>query len=374
VSTRPTALSLREVAVPFGANSGLVDVSLDVAAGERVVLLGASGEGKTTLMRAIAGFAPVSAGRIHVRGRDVSDLPPEVRDVVYLHQVPVLFPHLTVRDNVAFPLTVRGVPRGERRARVQPWLDRLGLAALGDRLPHALSGGQRHRVALARALAAQPAVLLLDEPLSALDPARRVDVRRAIEDAHSATDAALVLVTHDLEDAAALGDRVAVLHRQRVAQLSTPGELFTRPASLEVLQLLGVHDLVVGVISAPGRARTPLGEVSIMPTTVPIGAAVIVGVRAAALTLVAWHEAASAPGVAAEVLDVQEAPTGPVVRVQVPTLDGHAGSSRLAVPGGRETVVRVPVPHAHAWLYPGATVCVVWREGALTDGLPAYPI
>jgi putative spermidine/putrescine transport system ATP-binding protein len=377
VSTAPAtpapALSLRDVSVPFGASDGLAGLTLDVAAGERLVLLGASGEGKTTLLRAIAGFVPVASGRVVVRGADVTDAPPESRDVVYLHQVPVLFPHLTVRDNVAFPLTVRGVPRRARHDRVQPWLDRLGLAALGDRLPHALSGGQRHRVALARALAARPAVLLLDEPLSALDPARRADVRGAIEDAHAATDAALVLVTHDLDDAAVLGDRVAVLHRQRVAQLSTPAELFARPASLEVLRLLGVHELVAGVICAPGRARTALGEVPVVATALPTGAAAIVGVRAVALTLVAWPEAASAQGVVAEVVEVDAAPTGPVVRVRVPWPEGQGESARLAALEGGGTVVRVPVVHVPAWLRPGATVCVRWRDDALSDALPVYP-
>ncbi|MCU0618086.1 MAG: ABC transporter ATP-binding protein [Gemmatimonadaceae bacterium] len=372
--TDTVTLSVRALHVPFGHAPGLTDITFDVAVGERLVLLGSSGEGKTTLLRAIAGLAPVSSGHVLVRGRDVSQVTPEARNVVYLHQVPVLFPHLRVRDNVAFPLTVRGVSRREREAQVQPLLERLGLAAFADRLPHALSGGQRHRVALARALAAQPSVLLLDEPLAALDPALRSDVRRSIEDAHAASDAALVLVTHDLEDAAVLGDRVAVLHAQRVAQLATPAELFARPASIAVLHLLGVHETVAGVISTPERALTALGEVPIVPTTLPRGASVVVGVRAAALTLLPCNDAASVHDVVADVMDVHEAPNGPMVRVRMRSSDAaHVPVSRSASSDGGDTVLRVPVVHVPAWMRPGHSVCVAWRDGALTDALPVYP-
>lgn len=355
--THTITLSVRALHVPFGHEQGLADISFDVASGERLVLLGPSGEGKTTLLRAIAGLVPVSSGHVLVRHREVTQTAPEVRNVVYLHQVPVLFPHLRVRDNVAFPLTVRGVARRERDAQVQPLLERLGLAALPDRLPHALSGGQRHRVALARALAAQPAVLLLDEPLAALDPALRADVRHAIEEAHAVSDAALVLVTHDLEDAARLGDRVAVLLQRRIAQCAAPAELFARPATLEVLRLLGVHTELSGVVLAPDVAQTALGHVPIVATSAPVGAAITVGLRASVLEISAITEGpADHVGATGRVVSVQHAPSGPLVRVRVATQE-----------------LLVPVPGVPSWLRLGVQVHVQLRDDARHEPFPAYP-
>jgi ABC-type Fe3+/spermidine/putrescine transport system ATPase subunit len=279
------ALRLRDVAVPFGAAAGLRAVSLDVAAGERLAVVGPSGAGKTTLLRAVAGLAPVRGGRVEVGGRDVTDAPPERRDAVYLHQTPVLFPHLAVAENVAFPLRVRRVADAEVRTRVAGALDAVRLAGLGDRMPHALSGGQRHRVALARAIAARPVVLLLDEPLSALDPALRAEVREAIVDAQAAHAAALVLVTHDLDDAGALADRVAVLLDGTVAQLARPADLFLRPASLAVARFVAAFREVPARVRPDGAVESALGAV-------PPGAAVrpgsaVVLVRADALRLCA---------------------------------------------------------------------------------------
>jgi ABC-type sugar transport system ATPase subunit len=258
-------LRVADVDVPFGdaahapAAAGLRGVSLDVAAGERLALVGPSGAGKTTLLRAVAGLAPVAGGRVEVAGRDVTALPPERRGAVYLHQTPVPFPHLSVAENVAFPLRVRGAREAEVRERVARALDAVRLAGLERRMPHALSGGQRHRVALARAIAARPALLLLDEPLSALDPALRAEVREAIAAAQAEYGPALVLVTHDLDDAGALADRVAVLLGGRVAQAGAPAALFTRPASLAVARFLGAFAEVPGRVRADGAFEGALG-------------------------------------------------------------------------------------------------------------------
>jgi ABC-type Fe3+/spermidine/putrescine transport system ATPase subunit len=327
------ALRLHDVHVRFGTQPGLARVSLEVAAGERVVLLGPSGEGKTTLLRAIAGLSPMHAGTVTVSGRDVSTETPDRRGTVYLHQTPVLFPHLSVRENVAFPLTVRGVARPERDRAVGPLLDRLGLSALGDRAPSALSGGQQHRVALARALAARPPVLLLDEPLSALDPVLRDDVRRAIRDAHEGSGAALLLVTHDLDDAAALGDRVGVLLHGTLRQLAPPGALFAMPSSLSVMRFVGAHQELPGVMVAHGVARTALGDVPVHDRTLSAGAAVVVGVRAQALQVMPADVAGAAAspgerpdatstarGLRARVVAVQERAQGPVVVLQAEAL------------------------------------------------------
>lgn len=264
-----SALRLEEVVVRFGAGEGLRPVSLEVAEGERVVIVGPSGAGKTTLLRAIAGLAPVAGGRVLVAGREVGSLPPERRDAVYLHQTPVLFPHLDVWENVAFALRVRRVAAAEVRRRVEHALEAVQMADLGRRRTHALSGGQRHRVALARAIVARPTALLLDEPLSALDPTLRDEVRRAIVALQEEYRPALVLVTHDLDEAGLLGDRIGVLLDRRIAQLDSPARLFARPSSLEVARFLGFPNEVPGEMGEDGRFRCALG---VLPLSGPASA------------------------------------------------------------------------------------------------------
>ena len=253
------ALRLHGLHVPFGTEPGLLDITLTVRTGECVAVVGASGAGKSTLLRAIAGLAPIQSGMIEIAGRDVTALPPERRGAVYLHQSPVLFAHLSVAGNVAFPLRVRNVPAGTVAARVAEALGRVRLGDLGARRTSALSGGQRHRIALARALVADPPLLLLDEPLSALDPALRGDVRAAIADVRDAGGCGLLLVTHDLDDAALLASRVCVLHAGRVVQDAAPADLFARPASLAVARFLDVPNLVEGRI-ANGVFASALGD------------------------------------------------------------------------------------------------------------------
>ncbi len=257
-----SALDLRALAVSFGASAaagGLRDIALTVAAGERVAIVGPSGAGKTTLLRAIAGLAPITSGALLVDGTDVTALPPERRRCAYLHQSPVLFPHLDVFENVAFPLRVRQVPREAVRVRVHALLASLQLDGLERRSTDALSGGQRHRVALARALAADPRVLLLDEPLAALDPTLRDEVREMLGALPRVDSPAFLLVTHDFDDAALLADRVLVLLDGAIAQDATPAELFARPASLSVARFLGVANRLPAVIRG-GNVRSPLGD------------------------------------------------------------------------------------------------------------------
>jgi putative spermidine/putrescine transport system ATP-binding protein len=253
------ALRLQKLHVPFGTEAGLHDITFTVQTGECVAVVGASGAGKSTLLRAIAGLSPAGSGSIEIAGRDVTKLPPERRGAVYLHQSPVLFPHLDVTGNVAFPLRVRNVPGDIIATRVAGALDRMRLERLGQRRVSTLSGGQRHRVALARALVADPPVLLLDEPLSALDPALRGDVRAAIADVRDTGACGLLLVTHDLDDAALLASRVCVLHAGAIAQDATPAELFARPASLAVARFLDVPNLLEGRVDG-GVFTSALGK------------------------------------------------------------------------------------------------------------------
>jgi putative spermidine/putrescine transport system ATP-binding protein len=261
------ALGVSGVSAPFGAGPGLQDVSFTVAPGERLVIVGGSGAGKTTLLRAIAGLGPIAGGRIAIAGHDVCGRPPERRDAVYLHQTPLLFPHLSVRENVAFPLRVRRVPAGDISPRVRDALAAVQLDGFADRAPRTLSGGQRHRVALARAVVARPAVLLLDEPFVALDPTLRDEVRTALLVLQRQYQPALVVVTHDLEEAGMLADRVGVLLQGRLAQLAPPGEVFAAPASLAVARFLGIPNMIPGVLdddgafdSAIGRLMLPAGH------------------------------------------------------------------------------------------------------------------
>jgi putative spermidine/putrescine transport system ATP-binding protein len=269
-------LRVAGLVAPFGATEGLTGVSFEVAPGERLVIVGASGAGKTTLLRSIAGLGTTAAGRIEIGGRDVTAEPPERRGVTYLHQTPLLFPHLSVAENVAFPLRVRRVPDSEIERRVAEALAAVRLEAFGARAPRTLSGGQRHRAALARAVVARPSALLLDEPLSSLDPRLREEVRDALVSLQRTYQPALVIVTHDLDEAGLVGDRIGVLLGGSVAQLATPAELFARPASLAVARFLGVANAVPGILHADGRFESPLGTLLIDDRTPWTGAAVAV--------------------------------------------------------------------------------------------------
>lgn len=277
------ALELESVAVRFGETPGLHGLDLSVAPGERVVLLGASGSGKTTLLRAIAGLVPVAAGRVLIGGREVTRLPAEARDAVYLHQTPLLFPHLSVFENVAFPLRIRRLPEPRVREAVARLLGSVRLTEFAGRRPHTLSGGQKHRVALARAMAASPRVLLLDEPLAALDPALRDEVRSALLSLQAEYRPALVIVTHDLDDAAILGDRVGVLLDGGLAQLDPPERLFHHPASLAVARFLGIVNIVPGSITRD-RFSSAAGSVPVAVGLAPGPAVAVFGADALQLS------------------------------------------------------------------------------------------
>lgn len=270
------ALGVSRLEAPFGSTAGLLEITFAVAAGERLVVAGPSGAGKTTLLRAIAGLGPMSAGRIEITGRDVTAVAAERRDAVYLHQTPLLFPHLSVFENVAFPLRVRGVAAGAVSQRVGQALASVQLDGFADRHPRSLSGGQRHRAALARAVVARPAVLLLDEPLAALDPELRQEVREALVALQRAYGPALVLVTHDLDEAGLLGDRIGVLLDGRLAQVARPAELFNRPVSLAVARFLGFPNAISGRLDGNGRFVSALGTLGIEHSSGGAGPAVAV--------------------------------------------------------------------------------------------------
>lgn len=237
-----THLAIEGLAVAFGATAVLERLELAVARGELVALLGASGCGKTTLLRAICGFAPVVAGRIAVDGRDIQHLPPERRDTALVFQSYALWPHMTAAQNIGYGLEVRGRPKAQIAARVAEMLRLLGLEGLGARNVTQLSGGQRQRVALGRALAIEPRLLLLDEPLSNLDARIRHELRHEIRALQRRLGITALHVTHDREEAMVMADRIAVMDRGRIVQLDTPEGLWHRPASPFVASFMGADN------------------------------------------------------------------------------------------------------------------------------------
>lgn len=269
IARSESGLIASDLEIPFGEEPGLCGICVTVDPGERVAVVGRSGAGKTTLLRALAGLAPVRAGSVAIGGRDVTRLPPERRGAAYLHQTPVLFPHLSVGENVAFPMRVRQWKDAAVRARVEALLAAVGLSGFEPRAPSTLSGGQRHRVALARAIAAEPELLLLDEPLFALDPALRQEVRSALLSIQAAYAPAMLLVTHDLDEAALLADRIAVLLDGSLAQMAPPAELFRRPTSLRVARFLGIPNEVPGRVTSDAWFESVLGMLP-LPAGAPL--------------------------------------------------------------------------------------------------------
>jgi len=235
------SVTLRRLAKTYhpGGTQAVVDLSLEVRDGEFFVLLGPSACGKTTVLRCIAGLEEPSAGEIFIGDRDVTHLSPGARDVAMVFQSYALYPHLSVRGNIAFGLEVRGVPAAEIARRVAQAAERLGLGALLDRQPGELSGGERQRVALGRAIVREPRVFLFDEPLSNLDPTLRSELRVALLELHRALGVTVVYVTHDQVEAMTMGQRIAVLDAGRLRQLGAPAELYGQPADAFVARFIG---------------------------------------------------------------------------------------------------------------------------------------
>jgi putative spermidine/putrescine transport system ATP-binding protein len=244
VPERPADVRLAGVRKAYGDVVAVDRLDLEVEAGEFFTLLGPSGSGKTTTLRLLAGFERPDEGRIELAGRDVTNDPPYARDVNTVFQDYALFPHMTVAENVAYGLRVRGVPRRERRARVEDILRRMRLPGLGERKPGQLSGGQRQRVALARALVNRPRVLLLDEPLGALDLKLRQEMQLFLKSLQQDLGITFVYVTHDQDEALTMSDRLAVFDHGRIQQVGPPAEVYERPASAFVAGFVGVSNVV----------------------------------------------------------------------------------------------------------------------------------
>jgi putative spermidine/putrescine transport system ATP-binding protein len=253
-----TLVELRDLRRAFGATHALDGLSLTIHPGELVALLGPSGCGKTTALRVLAGFESVDTGEVLVDGSDVTRVPPQRRDMGMVFQSYSLFPNMTALDNVAFGLRMRKLPADERRRKAAGHLDMVGLGERGAQYPHQLSGGQQQRVALARALAIEPRVLLLDEPLSALDAQVRLQLREQIRVLQSRLGTTTLFVTHDQEEALSMADRVCVMRDGRIEQVAAPDELYRRPATPFVAEFVGTMNRIPGHVE--GSHATVLGR------------------------------------------------------------------------------------------------------------------
>ncbi|RWI50281.1 MAG: ABC transporter ATP-binding protein [Mesorhizobium sp.] len=274
--------------------SAVVDgASFDLDKGEMIAILGPSGCGKTTTLRMVAGFVTPTGGRILLRGKDITMLPPNHRDMGMVFQSYALFPHMTVFDNIAFGLRAHGFPKAELPGRVKEFLELVGLGQLGKRYPRELSGGQQQRVAVARVLALRPQVLLFDEPLSNLDAKMRVQMRGEIRRLQKDSGISALFVTHDQEEAMVIADRIVVMNNGKIEQVGTPDEIYDRPRSTFVADFIGKTNLIGGRIQ-DGRFVTSSGlplQVDLEEGLKANGASISVSIRPEKLTL-----AAPAPG------------------------------------------------------------------------------
>jgi putative spermidine/putrescine transport system ATP-binding protein len=244
----------------YGASMVLQPLELKVYSGELLALLGPSGSGKTTLLQVICGLIEPTGGRLIIDGRDETDKPVNKRDIGVVFQNYALFPHLTVRENVSFPLQMRKMAAADLREKVEATLAMVGLSDFGSRFPRELSGGQQQRVALARCLVYQPSLILMDESLSALDRKLRENMQIEIKRLHRETDATIIFVTHDQEEALALADRICLMNEGRIEQLGTPEDMYEQPRSAFVADFIGISNVMRGRVQSGGMIRTDDGS------------------------------------------------------------------------------------------------------------------
>jgi putative spermidine/putrescine transport system ATP-binding protein len=335
------AVEFRGIRRSYGDTHALAGLDLALHPGELLALLGPSGCGKTTALRLLAGFDRPTAGQVLIDGRDVTDVPASRRDTGMVFQAYSLFPTMTAAENVAFGLRLRKVGAAERRRRAADLLELVGLGDRGDSYPHQLSGGQQQRVALARALAVAPSVLLLDEPLSALDARVRVQLRDEIRRLQLAEGITTLFVTHDQSEALAIADRVAVLNAGRLEQVAPPQEVYGSPANAFVAAFVGVVNRLTAVPDGPGRVRV-LGTTAELDGDAGAGSVIV---RPEALTV--GGDGTGEPGTV-----VTRTFLGAVTRLVVATDVGEVTVDAATRPGlpdaGERTVVRLDTDRVRA--------------------------
>ncbi|WP_301123780.1 ABC transporter ATP-binding protein [Mycolicibacterium fortuitum] len=320
-------VELRDLTRTYGNVHALAGLSLSIEPGELVALLGPSGCGKTTALRILAGLEEASSGAVLVGGRDISSVPANKRDMGMVFQAYSLFPHLTVLDNVAFGLKMRGKSKQDRLFRAADMLDLVGLSAHKGKYASELSGGEQQRVALARALAIEPRVLLLDEPLSALDAKVRSQLRDEIRRVQLEVGTTTLFVTHDQEEALAVADRVGVMSHGKLEQLATPAVLYARPSTPFVAEFVGLHNKVRARVSG-GRARLLGAELPTLPGSITAGAGIAM--------------------VRPEAVRVRADPDGPAVVESVSFL-GPTSHVYMTLPDGSLIHAQLPSSRARAF-------------------------
>jgi ABC-type Fe3+/spermidine/putrescine transport system ATPase subunit len=345
-AVRPGEVAVEDLRKSYGPVQAVAGVSLRAQPAEFLALLGPSGSGKTTILMTVAGFEHPTSGRVLLNGEDATWAPAHRRNLGMVFQRTTLFPHMTVAENVAFPLKMRGVPARDRRAQAEEALATVRLGGYGARLPHQLSGGQQQRVALARAIVYRPPVLLMDEPLSALDKALREEMQLEIKRLQRALGITVVFVTHDQTEALTMADRIAVLDGGRLQQLGTPWELYERPASLFVAGFIGQASFIAGRAEGAAAAGRPVRLVA------PGGIA---------LTGIAAGPVAAGQPVQLAVRPERVRPQagGLPARVAETIYAGAETACVLEMPGGAGLRMRLAAGEAVPG--PGATLAVAWR-------------
>ncbi len=309
----------KDIRKSFGDVQVLKGINLEIRRGEFFSLLGPSGCGKTTLLRILAGFEFADSGQVLLRGQDVAPFPPNQRSVNTVFQNYALFPHMTVAENVAFGLKMRKVPAAQIRDKVSNALEMVEIGTFADRRPAQLSGGQRQRVALARAIVNEPQVLLLDEPLSALDRKLRVNLQVELMRLQARLGLTFIFVTHDQEEALTMSDRIAVMNKGVIEQLGGVQEMYERPANAYVAKFLGSSNLLEGTVTAENRVKTILGELEVRDYLPAIGKEVLLSIRPEKIQL-SKTQTSSQNTVSVRVTDdIYQGATG---AYRVKTLDG----------------------------------------------------
>ena len=347
--TEAVTIEARNAVKAFGQGDHVVraldDVSIRIRTGEFFTLLGPSGCGKTTLLRLIAGFEMPTSGTILLDGADITDLPPNKRPVNTVFQSYALFPHLTVAENVGFGLTMQGRPKAEVKARVDEMLALVKLEAMAGRKTSQLSGGQQQRVALARALAPQPKVLLLDEPLSALDLKLRKEMQVELKRLQTETGITFIFVTHDQEEALTMSDRIGVMSAGKLQQVGSPKEIYTRPVNRFVASFIGETNFLPATV-VPGGVKLPSGDMVEVATTRP--GPVTLTVRPEQVRIVSAGEAGAI-----------------AARVKFNVYFGTDTHCHLELADGTEVVARVQSPaNGEAGIVEGADVGIRFAPGA----------
>jgi len=275
------AVSISALNKSYGPVTAVDSVDIDIAAGEFCTLLGPSGSGKTTLLKMIAGYESATSGSINIGGRNIADIPVARRNIGMVFQNYALFPHMTVAQNISFPLEMRKVAAEDCRRRADAVLDLIGLTGMAERLPKQLSGGQQQRVAVARALVFDPDILLMDEPLGALDKNLRKSMQSEIRALHDRIGVTIIYVTHDQEEAMNMSDRVVVMNRGKVDQVGSPSELYNRPATEFVARFLGDCNLLPGRVDEEGKVLRldVAGGVAVPSRETPPSSSIRIGIR-----------------------------------------------------------------------------------------------